>query len=392
MPITKFQLKTPHLSLYLEEGKGIVFHKTNHCVFHLPTLSIAILFSIDDGDTKQTTLNNIANEYQLPKQQLEPVYKEIKTLFDKQKKRTAYLDGRYPEFESSPEQLTLIDNTKAAYFQIADTTFLINTQDKNLFKAIFQLLAPCNINSDRADFVLSIAKDQHSYQIFSNGILVEDELDFEHIMPLIIDRLQILSFQKSDYTFCFHGAALEMPRGTLLLPGKSGSGKSTLSAALVTKQCDLFSDEIIAMNKDFNLCVLSLPIAVKSGSWDSLASQYPTLKSAPTWHRLDGRLLKYIWPEPSKLQQVIDKHNSNNFLLINPQYICEPEPRCEFKRLNVIETITTLTESGYQLGLELNESVFEAFLAFIIKVPCYQLSYTNSQLALDKIDKLWELK
>jgi hypothetical protein len=222
--------------------------------------------------------------------------------------------------------------------------------------------------------------------------LVEDELDFEHILPLIIDRLQILSFQKSDYTFCFHGAALEMPQGTLLLPGKSGSGKSTLSAALVTKQCDLFSDEIIAMNKDFNLCVLSLPIAVKSGSWDSLDSQYPKLRAAPTWHRLDGRHLKYIWPEYSNLQQVIDKHDTKKFLLINPKYLCEPEPRCEIKQLNVIETITTLTESGYQLGLELNESVFEEFLAFILKVPSYQLSYTNSQLALDKINELWLLQ
>ena len=51
MPISKIPLKTPYLSLYVEEGEGIVFHSINHSLYHLPTLSIAILFSIDDGDS-----------------------------------------------------------------------------------------------------------------------------------------------------------------------------------------------------------------------------------------------------------------------------------------------------------------------------------------------------
>lgn len=390
MPITKLTLKTSHLSLYLEEGKGIVFHKTNHCLYHLPTLSIAILFSIDDGDSQQTTLNNIAKEYQLPKNQLAPIYNEIKTLFTQQQNLATYLDGRYPEFEGSNKQLSLVDHTQVAYFQIADTIFSINTQDEDLFKAILKLLAPCSINSDKADFVLNIAKDDENYQILCNGILIEEELNFEHIMPLIVDRLQILSFQKSDYTFCFHGAALSMSQGTLLLPGKSGSGKSTLSAVLANEHTRVLSDEIIAFNKDFKVCHLSLPIAVKSGSWQSLGNQYPSLKATPIWHRLDGRHLKYIWPESPNLQQVFAKDDTAKVLLINPQYISESRPRCEIKPLNVIETITTLTESGYQLGFELNESEFEAFLSFIQNVPSYQLCYTNSQLALDKIDELWQ--
>jgi len=387
MPITKSPLKASHLSLYLEDHKGIVFHKINHSLYYLPTLSVAILFSIDDGHSQQTTLNNIAKECRLPKQQLEPIYNEIKTLFNQQNKLSTYLDGRYPEFDSSAEQL---DSTQVAYFQIANTTFSINTQDEDLFKAILELLAPCSINSDKADFVITIAKDDESYQILSNGILVEKELNFEHVMPLIIDRLQILSFQKSDYTFCFHGAALCMSQGTLLLPGKSGSGKSTLSAVLASEHSSVFSDEIIAFNKDFKLCHLSLPIAVKSGSWQSLENQYPNLKETPIWHRLDGRYLRYIWPDPSNLRQVIAKDVTAKVLLINPQYISESRPRCESKPLTVIETITTLIESGYQLGFELNESEFEAFLSFIQNVPCYQLCYTNSQLALDKIDELWQ--
>jgi hypothetical protein len=398
MPITKSPLKTTYLSLYLEDGNGIIFHKINHNLYHLPTLSIAILFSIDDGDSQQTTLNYIASEYQLPKQQLEPIYYEIKTLFTPHKKQTTYLDGRYPEFEVCPKQVCLIDRTQVAYFQIADTTFSIDTKDKYLFKAIIELLSPCRCFSVKVDFVLSIAKNDENYQFFSNGLLVETDLSFKHVMPLIIDRLQILSFQKSDYTFCFHGAALNTPQGTLLLPGKSGSGKSTLSAVLANDHGSLFSDEIIAFKKNFDLCLLSLPIAVKSGSWDSIDIQYPNLNQIPTWHRLDGRRLKYVWPTALQVNESISKIGQDKFLLINPQFITQPSnatevaPQPEAKQLNVIDTITMLTDSGYQLGIELTESDFEEFLSFIGEIPCYQLSYTSSQQALDKLDQLWQLQ
>jgi hypothetical protein len=398
MPISKYPLKATHLSLYLEEGKGIVFNEINHSLYHLPTLSIAILFSIDDGDSQQTTLNRIANEYKLPKQHLEPIYHEVKTLFTPHQKQTTYLDGRYPEFEVSPKQVALIDSRQVAYFQIAGTIFSIDTKDKDLFKATLELLSPCRCFSTKVDFVLSVTKNGENYQLFSNGLLVETDLGYKHVMPLIIDRLQILSFQKSDYTFCFHGAALNTPQGILLLPGKSGSGKSTLSAVLANDHGSLFSDEIIAFNKNFELCLLSLPIAVKSGSWESLDIQYPNLNQLPIWYRLDGRRLKYVWPTALQVTESISKNDQPKFLLINPQFITqasnanEVARQPEAKQLNVIDTITMLTDSGYQLGFELTESGFEEFLNFIDAIPCYQLSYSCSQQALDKLDQLWQLQ
>jgi hypothetical protein len=398
MPITKFPLKTSHLSLYLEESKGIVYHKISHNLYHLPTLSIAILFSIDEGQNQQSIINSIAKEYQLSKQLLEPIYHQINTLFSSPKQQGIYLAGRYPEFEASPKQVKLINHIQVAYFQVADTIFSIDTKDEDLFIAIQALLSPCRCSSIKVDFVISIAISDDNYQIFSNGLLVETDLSFNHVMPLIIDRLQILSFQKSDYTFCFHGAALGTPRGTLLLPGKSGSGKSTLSAVLAGVDGGLFSDEIIAFNKNFELCLLSLPIAVKSGSWKSLDIQYPNLKHMPTWHRLDGRRLKYVWPNDKQANKTISKNDNAKFLLINPKFVTQPsnaqeaQPQAVAKPLDVIDTIAMLTDSGYQLGFELTESGFEAFLNFIEKTPCYQLSYSSSQQALDKLDELWLLQ
>lgn len=397
MPITKFPLKTAHLSLYLEEGRGIVFNKINHCLYHLPTLSVAILFSMDDGDDQKTTLINISKKYRLPSQQLEPIYQEIKQLFTADKKQVTYLDGRYPEFAFSVGKVSLVNMTQVAYFKIADTIFSIDTEDKDLFTEILELLTPCLCNTNTPDFVLSIVKNNNHYQLFSNGILVETELSYHHVMPIIIDRLQILSFQNSDYAFCFHGAALNMPQGTLLLPGKSGSGKSTLSAVLANAKGNLFSDEIIAFNKDFELCLLSLPIAVKSGSWKSLNIQHPELINLPTWHRLDGRQLKYIWPTSLQTVKSKSKDGQRKFLIINPQYIAqsmndqESSHLSKVKKLNIIDTISMLTQSGYQLGFELSEARFEEFLSFICATPCYQLSYSTSLQALEKLDELWQL-
>jgi len=327
---------------------------------------------------------------------LDPIYHEIQNLFVEQQNQTTYLDGRYPEFEVSTKQLTSINNTNVAYFQVADTIFSIDTKDETLFTAIMKLLEPQRCISEKADFVLSIAKSESTYQLFSNGLVVEKDLGFKHVMPVIIERIQILSFQKSDYTCCLHGVAVKMPQGTLLIPGKSGSGKSTLSAVLVNDKGSLFSDEIIAFNKDFELCILSLPIAVKSGSWKSLDIHYPNLNQLPTWHRLDGRRLKYVWPTTLYPEKITNQEEPTQFLLINPNFFAQSNNSIEIagqtgaKHLNVIDTISMLTESGYQLGFELTETRSQEFLNFISAIPCYQLSYSSSQQALDKLDELWQ--
>lgn len=394
MPITKIALKTDHLSLYLENDKGMVLNHSNSCLFHLPAVSVALLLAVDECSDEKKAIEHVGKTSNIPLTKLHSYYQQLTPLFTLQPEPSTYLDGRYPEVFQVADKHELSTYSNVAAYEIADVTFLISVESPALQKEIETLLLPCSHKAAECDVVISITKasqgDSHHFNIFSQELLINENLTFKEVMPELIDRLQIIAFQKSDYSFCFHGAALQTPKGNLLLPGKSGAGKSTLSAFLSNKGNGLFSDEMITLDNNFKVKTLPLPIAIKSGSWSILLPYFPELTDAPIWQRLDGRQLKYVWPTAFADQQC-----SSNTLLINPNFIHVPEfsyhleelPKA--KKLTVIDTIEMLTQGGYQLGFELNETKLEQLISFLTQTKCYTLSYTSNEQAQMKLTHLW---
>jgi hypothetical protein len=396
MLLTNVPLNTDYLSLHLEADQGMVFHHIKQSLYQLPPLSIAFLLALDEGLDEHLAVAEIAQSSHIPPEQLADTYQQVKSLFNQQRDEKSYQDGRYPELTSSlaGRKRTVEKNTLT--YQVANATFSIFSKSVPLLNEIETLLAPCSKSFKDVDFEIMIIQQQQTYSIYCNEFLVEEQLNYQEIMPLIIDRLQILAFQKSDYYFCFHGAALQTPNGNLLLPGKSGAGKSTLSASMSNDQIGLYSDEIIALNEQLQLCILTLPIALKSGSWDLLTERYPELADAVVWHRLDGRLLKYVWPATFAKQSTQKKNENTEFLLVNPNFRVTkdtaavaaeaPSPQ----KLSVIDTISMLTQGGYQLGVELNEDKLRQLIDFISTSKCYQIFYTNNEQAQQQLRELWQ--
>ena len=186
----------------------------------------------------------------------------------------------------------------------------------------------------------------------------------------------------THYYFCFHGAALQIPQGRLLLPGISGSGKSTLSAVLTNKQNPLYSDELIALNSQLQLLQLNLPLTIKSGSWEHLQGQYPELVDGAIWQRLDGRQLKYVWP-----QAFVCNDDNRQVCIVNPYFDVNNEAGAEV--LSVIDALLMLTSSGYQLGMVLTEEKIELLIDFISAAKCYKITYKNTDEALALLQQIW---
>lgn len=456
MALVKIPLNTQYLSLYIEHDKGMVFHHIKQSLYQLPAVSIAFLLAIDEGLTEQRALNEVSTQSNLSEDQIISFYQTVKELFTTAKDELNYLDGRYPELNNVLDGDNHQPLPKATTYQVANSSFAISCQCSQLMSLIQDELSPCAKTLDNVDFQIEIDIQNHAqietqieaqsesqsetqvepkgnnlFCIYSNDQLFAAKLKFDQVLPLIIDRLQILAFQKSDYYFCFHGAAIHTTKGTLLLPGKSGAGKSTLSAALANLKTNetpnqLYSDEIIAFDQHFNLITLTLPIAVKSGSWQVLEQHYPELNNVHVWHRQDGRLLKYVWPkhfavppeplepsEPSHQLASIEQQNANKFVLVNPNYQNAPQapnnhkalinqnrlnkfaerasinPNAQAETLSVIDTIAMLTDGGYQLGVELTEEKLDLLISFITKIKCCKLSYDSTETALSLLESLW---
>lgn len=374
MLVTKIGLKTKHLSLYTEEHNGLLFNHSSGCLYSLPSLSVFAVLLLDEGLSKDQVVEALSEKNTLRDDELIDFYQNVEGMLTLQTTAVRYADGQYPEltFIKTKKSEVLANNIIHTY-QVADARFLILAEPE-LLQDITILLAPVQKSLKSVDFELQIKQDTQGYYFYSNGILVEQCNTYLEVMPLIIDRLQVLAFQKSDYKFCFHGAALATPTGNLLLPGESGAGKSTLSALLLDNTHQLYSDEFIALNDRFEITTIALPIAIKSGSWQVVSEKYPQLSEAKTWHRLDGRQLKYLWP--STFAEYVPIPQSNT-LLIHPQY-SDSITKAEVTELSIINTLTLLTTSGYQLGFELDSEKLENLIGFLQRSQRLRVVYQCS--------------
>lgn len=392
MALTKLALKHTFLTLYIDEQQGMVFHHTKQALFQLPAISISLILAIDEGLNQKQVIEKIAQFSKLSTKQLVAYYQKVVPLFDAKAELIGYKDGQYPELQQFKKKQQVRVNSPYFTCQVANVTFAITAEFSPLFIEISTLLSPCTANIAEVDFVIEITtqltEKEQQFTITCNGLMIESDLNFDFVVPHIIDRLQILAFQKNDYLICFHGAAIQYKKGYLLLPGHSGAGKSTLTALLANNGHPIYSDEIIALTNNFQLLSLQLPIAIKSGSWSLLEPSYPALKNALVWQREDGRQLKYIWPS----QFAIDAEISGKIQLVSPNYtllnIDETRPLTQC--LSVIDTLMLLTKGGYQLADELTSEKLDRIIAFIDAVPCAQLTFSTSDQAMSALDSLWQ--
>lgn len=393
MNIQKIDLNTSFLSMYIENEKGLIFDQLNKSLYSIPPVIIAFIFAIDENLSESEAIEDVSQYFNFSSTDLISYYQEAKLLFSSSKLLSNYMDGEYPELTKLTGYSMFDHKENAKSYLVGDSLFSITCENLPLFKIISSLLQPIEKILNKVHFKILIKKsasDEKCFDLFCNDLIINERLLFQEVVPLIIDRMQILTFQQSDYCFCFHGAALQTFDGVLLLPGGSGAGKSTLSAVLAAKNNKLYSDEMIVLDKYFNVKVLKLPIAIKSGSWDVLSEYYPELNELPEFLRLDGRQLKYVWPNSfakcTKEKQSIEQ----KYLIFNPKYNSNIQTPISPEKLSIIDTITMLVEAGYQVGIELNEEKLEALLSFIEKSNCYHLTYYTSAQAEQELTKLWE--
>lgn len=393
MSINKVRLNTDFLTLYLENDQGLLFNQVEGVLYQLHAITVAFVLALDDGLAESNAIEEISQNCKLSPSELLSEYHKAKALFTSNKPTASYLDGQYPELTCLSD-LALIDATEqTTTYLIGESSFAVTCNEIALYREIIEPLKPVAQKLQQVHFkleIIQVEKDSRGqiFDIFCNDLQVEQNLSFDEVLPVLIDRMQILTFQHSDYHFCFHGAALQTAYGDLLLPGKSGAGKSTLCALLASQNNAVYSDEMIVLDKYFSIKPLSLPIAVKSGSWHVLADKYPELLKAKEWKRIDGRCLKYVWPK--EFAESPDKNQEVECLILNPLF-CQDNNRVskEAKKLSVIETIAMLIDGGYQVGVELTEVKLEGFIDFIEKAYCYSFAYQNSEQAETELIKVW---
>jgi len=394
MNLIKVPLNSSYLTLYVDNECGVVYHHIQQSLYCLCPLSLSLFIALDEFSSERQAITFVKEQNDVPDNQIQAALKQVKLLFQQDLPAISYKDGQYPELVTKGTFIEYPLNHNCFICSVDKLIFAFRVSNNQLFHEISSLLKPIAAHlEDRhvdgsvpVDFKFELTDTELGITFSCNTMVLESALTYEQVMPHVIDRMQILTFQDTDFQYCFHGAAIKKAQHVILLPGSSGAGKSTLTATLAAHGYQVFSDEMIVMDGNYQLLSIPLPIAIKSGSWSVLCEDYPELDKLSTWQREDGRMLKYVWPK-----QFSTDNSYQDLTVINPDFSAESKHNLtnfQCRELSLIATIRMLTESGYQVHEQLLNNEVEQLFEFLMSTSCYQLSYSHSSLPVDFINKL----
>jgi hypothetical protein len=205
----------------------------------------------------------------------------------------------------------------------------------------------------------------------------------------VVPTLMTLIFWRiSEYLqncMLFHAAVLVRDGQALMLPAVSGSGKTTLTALLAAKGWTFFSDELAPIDPETGkILPLAMPMSIKSGSVSILLKDYPQLAAYPTWHRLDGKWVRYLPPPernfPKRLQ------SAGVHKIVFPEF--HEHKKQFFESLDKAVALELLAETGSSKRA-LRESDVKIMIDIVERADCYRLVFLNTDYAIKTIEELF---
>lgn len=386
-------LRAKHLRAY-QVGDGIlVLHQPSAALHALEGLGCWLLLGMDQGlsvQQLQVEYHHTYPERSIPTPDWQAMLAAIAPLFT-DTGQAAYRE-EYAAILAQPPRPP-VQTKPTVCFQLNGLNFQVLSDSPTLLTALHELEPGETLQGNlslpihcqfeiRHDITLS------TYHITCNGQLLTQQVPFDGLLPLLMDYIQILAYQSQEYLLAIHAAAVVKDGVALILPGVSGSGKSTLCVSLVEQGFECYSDELAVLTYPAgHLQPLTLPMAVKTGSWALLESAWPILTQAPVWQRPDGRQLKYI-PLPHKARPT-------NPAAIRQQYVVFPHydpnvSQASLKPLSPIHLLKRLATAGYQIKRHLDANKVEHLINFANHTPAYALHYANLAQAHAYLAQLYE--
>jgi len=190
-------------------------------------------------------------------------------------------------------------------------------------------------------------------------------------------------YDEAQYDVAFHAAMVANNEHGILLCAPRECGKSTLAAHLAANGFALVSDEPSLLCLD-TICIspVEMPISLKEGAWNILATEWPQLTDARIHTRSDGQKIKLLHPSQGGMARTPKRLTH----IIFPRYSASSSARVE--ALSPIQQLALLNEGGMLLGRRLNKDMFERFLSLMCATPAFAIYYSSLQQAEQMVQRI----
>ena len=271
-----------------------------------------------------------------------------------------------------------------AVYRLGEASTRIVCYSTEVAESFAPLAAPAILSEDAAgESTLVLFRRRGLFMLVRDGRLV-DRLQTAPLARWALVRQLVAAGQRRNWLALLHAGAVTTPRGCLLICGDSGAGKSTLLAGLVHAGFAFVSDDILPLEAGSHLAwPVRLAISVKEGSWPVVDPLFPELAAAPVV-RLGSRTMRYFWPGSRVIASESVGHPISAILF--PRYVEGTSP--SLTPLGLDRALVLLGEGGSILP-ETDAGLVE-FLAWLERVPTYELTYGRLEDAIRTIGPLTE--
>jgi len=290
-------------------------------------------------------------------------------------------DHRVPKLEDRQD--------RERTYRLVDLGFKLRTPSAAIDESAHALLGHlARPTSDSADVVLDVIMDRRDgrehWILLRDGEVFDECSDSSGIVPMLHANTLLMAYLSCSASMAaVHAAAVARGEQCVLLPAISGSGKSTLTAALLAAGFEYCTDDLALLTGD-PVRVRGVPtcLGLKRGSWNILAERLPQITDLPICLRRDGQIIRYLPPPAATLQSGIQASYPVRSIVF-PIYAEKSSVR--LRPLSSAEGLSRLAEAGYDLPNRINTDVVEALIKWVSDVPCFELSYSKLDHAVDQI-------
>lgn len=189
---------------------------------------------------------------------------------------------------------------------------------------------------------------------------------------------------EADWIATFHASTVCNGKEAIMLIGASGNGKSTLAAVLMAHGFDVLADDYTPLSAE-NRELYRYPsgISVKEGAFPALRTLYPDFESYPLYESSSKHVgIKYI-PPIKAMDEARSHFPCKTIVYVNYQ----PRATSELKKIGTAKILETLIPESWLSPLATNA---ELFLEWLKDLNCYELTYSNNDVAVSKFSELFK--
>jgi hypothetical protein len=225
-----------------------------------------------------------------------------------------------------------------------------------------------------ANNILSIVNDKNKLYLFSESKILSIGLKKEYYKLQAQFANKLIEYyhdSESNQWLCsFHACAVKKNNKTYLILGDSGAGKSTLTALLCASGYRFIGDDLILMDKEFNIYDNPAAISVKENSWNIVSKYHKEIYTISESNRKKGNIkMKYL---PLHLIQnnTPKKHKISALIWVN----YTSKLKTQLKPLSSFDVCSKLIPDTW-VNPDLNYP--ELFAHWLISSKGFQLRYSD---------------